>query len=44
MNLVEFRQKYPQYNKIDDAELVDRLWRKHYAGKISRDEFAQKIG
>lgn len=43
MNIAEFRQQYPQYNAIPDGQLAERLYQKHYAGKISQDEFNSKF-
>lgn len=42
--LADFRQQYPQYNSIPDDELAERLYSKHYAGKIPREEFDAKLG
>ena len=44
MNLVEFRQKFPQYNEYDDTQLANALYKKHYADKLEFGEFAQRIG
>lgn len=39
MNIAEFRQQFPQYDGIPDGQLADKLYQKHYAGKIAREEF-----
>jgi len=44
MNLSEVRDKYPQYKDVPDDKLVNGLYDKFYAGKISRDEFDKKVG
>ena len=43
LDITAFRQKYPQYDSIDDATLADRLYTKHYAGKIERADFDAKF-
>ena len=43
MLLTEFRQRYPQYDDLSDAELADGLYRKFYSD-VPRFEFDQKIG
>lgn len=42
--LQDFRQKYPQYNAVADDVLADRLYQKHYAGKIDRGDFDRRMG
>ena len=45
MNIAEFRQQYPQYDSVPDAELAGALYEKFYAGKLPRDDFdAQFLG
>ena len=43
-SLAEIRQQNPQYNKLSDQELADRLYNKFYAGKLDRAAFDQRIG
>lgn len=43
MNITEFRQQYPQYSAIPDDQLAERLYQKHYAGKIAREDFDAKF-
>ena len=43
MLLSEFRQQYPMYGDLSDAELADGLHRKFYSD-IPRFEFDQKLG
>jgi hypothetical protein len=44
ITIQEVREKYPQYQKLSDEDIADRLYKKHYEGKISRPEFYQKLG
>jgi len=44
MNIEEFRQKFPQYNEYDDAQLANALYKKHYSDKLEFGEFAKRIG
>lgn len=44
MNIKEFRAKYPQYDEMPDQVLAVNLHRKHYADKMSYDEFAKRFG
>jgi hypothetical protein len=44
MNIAEIRQKYPQYQNVDDDTLANALHKKYYADKISIDDFKSKIG
>ena len=39
MNITEFRQKYPMYDKLSDTDLSDRLYQKYYADKLPKEEF-----
>jgi hypothetical protein len=44
MQIKEFREKYPEYDRIhDDQELAFRLWRSKYRSKDPYD-FAQRFG
>lgn len=42
MNIVEIRQKYPQYSDVSDEELLRGLHRKHYSD-MDYEEFRSKI-
>ena len=42
--LQDFREQYPQYNKLSDDELAGSLYQKFYADKIPEDEFRQRMG
>lgn len=42
-SIAEIRQKYPQYDDMDDASLADALHKKFYAD-MPRQEFDAKIG
>ena len=42
MNLEEFRQKYPQYNNVNDDQLATALHKKFYSG-MDFGEFARQI-
>ncbi|GAG18990.1 unnamed protein product, partial [marine sediment metagenome] len=44
MNIDQFRQTYPQYDTVPDAELASRLHRKFYADKLDFTDFADKFG
>ena len=44
MNIAEIRQKYPQYQNVDDDTLANALHKKYYADRISIDDFKSKIG
>jgi len=44
MNIAEIRQKYPQYNNVNDDALAKALHRKYYADKMSINDFRNKIG
>jgi hypothetical protein len=41
--LDDFRKQYPMYADIPDETLANRLFDKHYADKMSRDEFYSRI-
>ena len=43
MQLSEFRQKYPQYNDLNDEVLTNKLHKKYYPD-ISYDDFSAQIG
>ena len=43
MNLIEIRQKYPQYNNLSDEELARGLHKKYYP-QLDFEDFAQRIG
>jgi len=43
MDINQFRQKYPQYDKIDDQKLSDSLYNKFYSDKVSKEEFEYKF-
>jgi len=36
LTLVDFRQMYPEYDKVPDRKLVDGLYDKYYKRKMSR--------
>ena len=42
MNLEEFRQKYPQYDNVNDDQLATSLHKKFYSG-MDFGEFAKQI-
>lgn len=42
MNIVEFRQKYPDYDDMSDQQLADSLYRKFYSD-MDRGEFDAKF-
>src|SRR3990167_3893972 len=44
MTLEEVRQQYPQYKDVPDDVLADKLYTKFYASKLSREDFAAKVG
>ena len=41
--IAEIRQKYPQYQDMDDAQLADKLYQKFYSD-MPREQFDQKVG
>lgn len=43
MNLRQFREKYPQYDKLSDQQVSDKLY-ENYSDKMSRDDFNKKLG
>ena len=43
MQITEFRQKNPQYDDLEDFDLADKLYNKHYAD-MPRDKFMQDFG
>ena len=44
MEIKAFREKYPMYDQLDDADLSQRLYDKHYKDQLSFDEFSTKFG
>ncbi len=42
MNIVEFREKYPQYDSIDDEKLSTALYEKYYS-HVDKQEFMGKF-
>lgn len=42
MNIQEFRQKYPQYNSVDDETLAGKVYEKYY-NNVDRDQFTQSF-
>lgn len=44
MNIQEIRQKYPQYNNVDDNTLAQGLYNKYYKDRLSFDDFKGRIG
>jgi hypothetical protein len=42
MTLIEFRQKYPQYNNLSDQDLADKLYNQYYSDMF-KDAFYAKI-
>lgn len=43
MNIAEFRKKYPQYNKVSDEVLTDKLHKKYYPN-MDFTEFSKRFG
>ncbi len=43
-SIADIRAKYPQYKNLSDQQLGDALYSKFYAGKITRDQFNEKLG
>lgn len=41
--LEEIREKYPQYKDIDDNTLMQGVYKKHYEGKMSYEDFSVKM-
>lgn len=44
MNIQEIRQKYPQYNNVDDETLAQGFYNKFYKDRLSFDDFKNRIG
>lgn len=44
VSLAQFREQYPQYHALGDAELADRLYRRYYADKIPRADYDARLG
>ena len=44
LSVSEFKKKYPQYNHIDDRELVANLYNTFYTEKMSEQDFYQGMG
>lgn len=42
MNIVEFREKYPQYEDMPDEQLAEALHKKHYSD-MPREVFDEKF-
>lgn len=42
--LQDIKAQSPAYAALSDEELADKLYNKYYAGKLSRDDFNQKVG
>jgi len=43
MDIKSFREQYPMYESISDADLANKLYTKHYSSKLSRSEFDLKF-
>ena len=43
MNILEIRQKYPQYSDLSDTQLADSLHGKYYSD-IPKNDFYGKVG
>jgi len=43
MDINQFRQKYPQYDKLDDQTLSDKTYNKFYSDKLSKEEFEYRF-
>tara|TARA_S200002703_G_scaffold159952_1_gene175674 strand:- start:34 stop:2964 length:2931 start_codon:yes stop_codon:yes gene_type:complete len=43
MDINQFRQQYPQYEKLDNQTLSDNLYNKFYSDKVSKEEFEYKF-
>lgn len=43
MDINQFRQQYPQYDKLDNQTLSDNLYNKFYSDKVSKEEFEYKF-
>lgn len=44
MKLADIRKQFPQYNDVGDEQLVTALYSKHYANKMSFDDFTDRVG
>ncbi len=44
MNITEFRAQYPQYDTLPDDDLATRLYQKHYADKLTPEDFGARFG
>lgn len=44
ISITEIRKKYPQYDRLSDTELADRLYDKYYSDKLPKNDYYQKIG
>lgn len=42
MNIVEFREKHPQYEDMSDEQLAEALYKKYYSD-MSREAFDEKF-
>ena len=42
MQLAGFRQRYPQYNHLSDAQLMDAFYKKLYSD-LTREEFDKRM-
>jgi hypothetical protein len=40
--IAEFRQQYPEYNNLTDAQLLDTVYKKFYSG-MPREEFEKQV-
>ena len=43
MNLQEFREKFPQYNDMEDRDLAEGLYKKYYSD-MPKEKFYAHIG
>jgi len=43
MDIIQFRQQYPQYDKVDNQTLSNNLYNKFYSDKVSKEEFEYKF-
>ena len=44
LTMEEIRAKYPMYDEVSDADLLKALHSKHYADKMSFNDFSAKVG
>ena len=42
--LDDFREQYPDYKSVPDAQLADGLYRKFYSEHLTREQFDERIG